>query len=181
MMDFIKSIIQNTPVLALGIFGSLIGTIFTYVAPGFTRDTLCADEDFRLGNIGLCVFVHGNIGHFLGNMLLFIPAMLWLEPRFSTKFLLICFIGFAVFDGMMCLPRKTACCGISGVAYMFAAIAFTYAGMWVFRIILVLFFIGTCKDDAWSAKTDGFSHTSGHIVGAIIGTAYHFISTGTIS
>lgn len=178
MMETLKSITQNTPILALGLFGSLLGTIISYIAPVFTRDVLCADEDFRLGNLGLCVFVHDGIGHFIGNMVFFIPSMLWLEKYSSihnSSFLLICFIGFAIFDGLQSLFRGTAGCGISGVAFMFVAIALTYAGSWILRVLLVVLFVAGRGYDADSARVDGFIHNVGFIVGAIIGTAYWFI------
>lgn len=159
------------PILVISVVGSFIGTIF-YALPfthRFARDVLCANEYFCIGNLGLCVFIHGSFTcHFLGNMITIIPSLLICEGYYSKSLMLASFIVMSFFDGMACWVRKKGACGISSVAFMYLSMACLRFFNGIGTALLILFFFCTIREDAKSRRSDTFAHASGFIIGAII-------------
>lgn len=56
VLDFFR----RYPVMTVSVLGSILGTIISYLASGFTYEYLMAKKDFGPGNLGLTVFVHAN-------------------------------------------------------------------------------------------------------------------------
>ena len=160
--------LANHPILAISVIGSFIGTLLSYIAPDFTRDYLCADEDFRIGNLGLTVFVHNGWGHFIGNLFFMIPGALLCEAFYDNGVVIgICaFFAFAI--SMLCMPMKRASCGYSGVVFLLCSLACMYGlHWWGFVILIALFATSVISDH--DASTDVIAHVLGFLYGGIAG------------
>lgn len=165
----IMEFLANHPVFSVSVIGSLIGTILRQVAPMFSRDYLCADEDFRFGNLGIAVFIHKDFWHFFGNLLYMIPGILICEKYYDTSFLFTIIFVFAFLSSMSCIPRKYASCGYSGIALMLFSMACLHKRNVFGIIIYILNAIATVVTDHGDDWTDGFAHKAGLVAGGLIG------------
>lgn len=163
-MEFIFS----HPVLSVSLIGSAIGTLLSYVMPDFTRDFLCADEDFNLGSLGVSVFIHNGFAHFLGNIFFIIPGSILCERFYNPTLILVIILVYSFAESMLCIPTKRASCGYSGVAFMLCSMA-CMKGLhwWGFLIYGILFLSSFFCDNR--GRTDVFSHVLGFITGAVLG------------
>ena len=75
------------PILTISVIGSFLGTVLAYIAPGFTNRYMCAGRGFRIGNLGLNVFIHSGWGHLIGNLLIlaFLPKTFSIVLIFSSN------------------------------------------------------------------------------------------------
>lgn len=157
------------PIFTLSVVGSLIGTILSYIAPHFTRDYLCADEDFTIGNLGISVFVHNGFAHYVGNLFFMIPGALLCEAFYNNGVVLAAILIFSFVDSMLCIPMKRATCGYSGVQYMLCSMACVWGfHWWGFTILGILVLASVTLDKG--EKTDVFAHVFGFITGGVLGS-----------
>lgn len=161
--------LANHPILAFSLIGSAAGTLLFMIAPYFTRRFLCANDRFCLGNLGLHVFIHINLSHFLENLLMLFPAALLCEKWYPEPAIIALIISFAFIDGMMCIPLKRATCGYSGVIYMLYGMACMHGkALFGYFCLGLLFF--TCVISLYeSDMTNNAAHFAGLISGAVIG------------
>lgn len=154
----------NHPAFSVTLFGCFLGTLMTYVAPRFTRDYLVADEWFCAGNLGIASFIHSNWSHFIGNMILGLPAVLFCENYFGDKFTLIFILVYSFIEGMMTLVVKQCWCGFSGQACALFMMMCSYGMHWWGIAAAVSFVV------AELSVTIGDTSRSSHLV--------HFIGMG---
>lgn len=158
------------PMMAFTFTGCLAGTLFTYIAPDFTRNTLVADEYFCLGNLGITTFIHANWGHFIGNMIFALPAIYFDEKFYGNTFLILFTIFYSVLSGLGCYVFKKCGCGFSGIAYSLLAMACVWGLHWYgLALLALIFIIELCQSIGDTSRIDHFSHFIGLISGAVIG------------
>ena len=160
--------LENHPILAVFVIGSFVGTIISYIAPYFTRDCLCADEDFRIGNLGLHVFIHDGWGHYVGNLFFLIPGALLCESFYNKSIVMTACILFAIVTGLICMPLKKAVCGSSGVAYLLCSIACMHGLHWWGFLIFIALFVSSVITDHDSG-TSVLEHVCGFAYGGLVG------------
>ena len=164
VLDFLR----KYPVMTVSVFGSILGTILTYLAPGFTYFYLTAKKDFCPGNLGLTVFVHANWGHLLGNLLIMFAPSIICQIKYGCKTIFILLAIFSLYTGLSCIPRKICGVGFSGCACMMLAMSCVYGHHKWGYILLIFFFIVTCISDK-GTKNDKLNHISGFIFGTAAG------------
>lgn len=166
MLEFFKSHLA----FSVTLFGCLLGTILTYIAPRFTRDYLVADEWFCAGNLGISSFIHSNWAHFIGNMILGLPAVLFCEYYFGDKFTLLFILAYAFIEGMLTLVIKQCWCGFSGQACALFMMMCSYGLHWWGiggAIALVIAEISVTVGD--TSRTSHLAHFIGMALGFGLG------------
>ena len=168
MDSIVLDFFSKYPVMTVSVLGSILGTILSYIAPGFTYDYLSAKEDFGPGNLGLTVFVHANWGHLIGNLMIMFAPSIICQKKYGCKSIFILLAVFALYTGLVCIPCKRGSVGFSGCAYMMLAMACVYGHhIWGY-ILLVYFFIISCISDI-GTRSNKLNHISGYVFGTAAG------------
>lgn len=168
MGSIVLDFFSKYPVMTVSVLGSILGTILSYIAPGFTYNYLSAKENFGPGNLGLTVFVHANWGHLIGNLMIMFAPSIICQIKYGCKTIFILLAIFSLYTGLSYLPRKICGVGYSGCAYMMLAMSCVYGHhIWGY-ILLIFFFIVSCLSDI-GTKSDKLNHISGFVFGTAAG------------
>lgn len=140
LLGHIVVIYLRHPTCMIWLTLSIIGLWFLKHRPLFTRNFLICSPRLNLGTF-LGTFIHTNTGHFYVNMLIFIPAALYVDVvgkevfcrMFGPqKYIYYVFFGLtvsylnALLTGIYCIVFKKEICGASGIALMLSFLDLFY-------------------------------------------------------
>ena len=180
--------IISHPLLASMVIGSFFGTLISYICPNFTNCQLCAGKGFRIGNLGLYIFIHDGWGHLIGNYLYVIPGVLLVEHCCNKINLpmgwVFALIIINTFIG--CIPvwfsNFTTVCGLSSNAIMLLEMGLVWTGLLSYGFlrklcltIAIIEVIIIIYSDFNSSRNYKFGHNIGLILGVISGFVFYFM------
>lgn len=172
-MNSIMSFLLNHSAFSVTVFGSILGTIISFIFPRFTRNYLCANNYFTIGNLGISIFIHNGWGHCLGNLIMLFPIVFICEHLYGNAITLISVFVVALILGLKCIPLRISVCGISGITYMLYSMALMYTIRYSGKVIMLIgpvacafLLIFMIKD---IRRVSVLDHVLGSIAGIIIG------------
>lgn len=155
---------------------SIIGLWFMNHRPNFTRYYLICSPRLNFGTF-LGSFIHLNIGHFFANLVLFVPASIYVDNiGYGVWFGLAISYANAVLMGLLNIVRQKETCGVSGIAYMLAIFDLFYHisspdvpdGIFLIRIALIVMVMMTELVTLKDKNLDHFTHWFSIIMGLAI-------------
>jgi membrane associated rhomboid family serine protease len=173
------------PILTVSVIGSIIGTILSYIAPGFTTDYLCAGRGFRIGNFGLNVFIHNGWGHLAGNLFFMFPGALMVDsmcnhhPNMRIAVVAIIIVATIIGELPIIFSRQNLC-GYSEIAFLLIEMGLVYYGrttkygFFLYAIAILVAGV-TIGSDVYSKHNYKFGHILGLSVGALSGYLFSVI------
>lgn len=169
------------PILTISVIGSFLGTVLAYIAPGFTNRYMCAGRGFRIGNLGLNVFIHSGWGHLIGNLLILIPGALMVESLCNNSkamlvsIFIIIFIATIIGELPVIFSRDTLC-GFSEIAFLLLEMGLVWNGMISnHKIFWFIFALGVAVISIGADLNTKHNYKFGHILGLTIGALCGFV------
>ena len=169
------------PLLTVSVIGSFLGTILAYIVPGFTNNYMCAGRGFRIGNLGLNVFIHNGWAHLFGNLMILVPGALMVESlcRGSgcplTVIVIIAFLATIIGEIPVIFSRDTLC-GFSEIAFLLLEMGLVWHGMISnHKIFWFIFALGVAIISIGADLHTKHNYKFGHILGLVLGALSGFI------
>jgi hypothetical protein len=164
MTNLIINFVTEHPFMVGTLVLAFIATIIGYAAPDFTVDNLVISGNLNLGTF--CgTLVHKSWSHFLGNLVLIVPAWYWADKSNGCGFVEIVVLVSMSVIGIFGLISDGKYCGLSGVLYtLVGLVPFTCDKWWMLIVALMLF----CGEFTLLKDDDNTSHIA-HIVFFVIG------------
>lgn len=183
-----SNFISNHPLLAITVIGSFFGTVPSYICRDFTNCQLCAGRGFRIGNLGLYIFIHDGWGHLISNYLYVIPGAPLVEHCCNkTGISMMWVFALMIINAFIgCIPvlfsNFTTVCGLSSNAIMLLEMGLVWNGMIskgfprkLCLAIAIIEAIIIIYSDSKSSRNYKFGHNIGLILGVLSGLGFYFI------
>ncbi len=180
----LKKIQYNSPVVLSFFLLSLLSLFLGFISGGWTTDYIFSVYQAPLSDpltyvrFFAHVLGHGNLEHFLSNMLLFLVVGPPLEEKYGSKLLLLCVVLTALVSGALHFVffPDIALLGASGIVFMLIMLA-SLAGMDNGKIPLTLILVAALYlgQELYSILfiRDSVANFM-HIVGGACGTFFGF-------